>query len=129
MTQGIVDHNGPPRDRSRESGHVSHAYKPLRGRCFVRPDEAPERTPTGLWLPQTINRDDDPIHFGTVVAVGAPARDQMRIAGKLHTWEVQPEYKVGDRVAYVFAVALKKVRALEGLVAVAQEEIQALIEP
>ena len=125
-----VDHEGPPRDRSREAGHDGAMFRPGRGRVFLRPEEPPERTPSGLHLPQTINHERDAIHFGTVLAVGAPAQERyLDAAGKLHVWDVPPEYKVGDRVLYVYAVALKRVRHFDSLCVCAQEEIQGVIEP
>ncbi len=95
------------------------AMRPLRGRALVEVE--PERPSSILWSPTATGRKDRGAHFGRVLALGEPARDP---SGVEQPWGCA----VGDRVIYVYGVALERVRRFEGdLLVVAQEELQAVV--
>jgi co-chaperonin GroES (HSP10) len=93
--------------------------RPLRGRVVVEVE--PEIAASQLvWTPGTKQRALR-IHVGRVISFGAPAR-----RGDV---EVPHEFAAGDRVLFVYTVALEKSRRFAGnLCVVAQEEIQAVLE-
>jgi chaperonin GroES len=65
------------------------SLKPLSGYALIRPEEADEKTATGIYLPD--NAQERPAK-GKVVAVGSP---------KKHPEHVETaEFKVGDIVIY-----------------------------
>ena len=92
---------------------------PLRGRALVEVE--PEAASKLLWCPthEGFKSKHEP-HFGRVVRLGPPALSK---AGVVVPWQCAE----GDRVLYVYAVALEHVRRDGELVVVAQEEIQAVV--
>jgi co-chaperonin GroES (HSP10) len=100
--------------------------RPMRGRVVVRPDdEAPSKIiidPRRSSAEQQQRDRNVKIHRGTVLAVGPPARDQ---------WghERPPGFDRGDRILFVYAQWLEKMRHFDDFAVVSQEEVQAVLEP
>jgi co-chaperonin GroES (HSP10) len=93
--------------------------RPLRGRVLVEVQE--EVTRSGLWTPEAKPRTTKQ-HVGRVISFGPPA--QRNGIEQPHGFEA------GDLVLFVYAVSLEKSRRFAGgLCVVAQEEIQAVLEP
>ena len=92
-------------------------YAPMRGRVFVEVLEMRKSI--------IVTMDEDPrkvkIHRGRVLAMGPPARNAAGI-------EVPPEFKVGDEILYVYALATEKARRFEEVACVAQEEVTGVLE-
>ncbi len=99
---------------------VLRGMVPLRGRALVEVE--PEPASRILWCPQHEGRKSthEP-HFGRVVRLGPPALSK---GGTPVPWQCAE----GDRVIYVYAVALEHIRRDGELVVVGQEEIQAVVE-
>lgn len=90
----------------------------LRGRVLVEIE--PEPSTSLLWTPDPKTRTQRQ-HYGRVLAFGPPATTPGGT-------EVPHGYEPGDRVVFVWSVALEKVRRFAGNLAIlAQEEIQAVI--
>ncbi len=92
-------------------------YAPMRGRVYV---EILRETSKWIILPDAAPRTEK-IHRGKVLAMGPPARDKW---GR----EVPPEFKPGDEVLYVYALATEKARRFGEIACVAQEEVTGVIE-
>jgi co-chaperonin GroES (HSP10) len=106
-------HHGGDPDRLR-------AMQPLRGRALVQAEPEPRKGLIHLIKPE--GRKAMGPQFGTVLRLGPPARSKDGV-------EIPWGCKAGDRVLFVYAVALERVRHFEeDLVVVAQEEVQAVIE-
>ena len=92
-------------------------YAPIRGRVFVEVLEMRKSI--------IVTTEEDPrkvkIHRGKVLAMGPPARDKW---GR----EVPPEFKPGDEVLYVYALATEKARRFGEIACVAQEEVTGVLE-
>ena len=104
--------------------HGSQALRgmiPLRGRALLEVE--PEPASTVLYFPPEPDgrKDGHRIHFGRVLRLGPPATSKSGA-------EVPWGCAVGDRVMYVYAVALEHNRRDGELVVVGQEEIQAVVE-
>lgn len=98
---------------------------PMRGRIVVLPDsEALSTLILDPWAGSEKSQRDrqTKIHFGTVLAVGPPAKNK---------WghEIDPGVKRGDRVLFVYAIWLEKMRHFDDFAVVGQEELQGVIEP
>ena len=92
---------------------------PLRGRALLEVE--PEPASTILYFPESDGRKDGHrLHFGRVLRLGPPANSKSGA-------EVPWGCAVGDRVLYVYAVALEHNRRDGELVVVGQEEIQAVV--
>lgn len=66
-------------------------------------------------------------HIGRVLAIGPPALTPVGRDGRGGA-EVLPGFTVGERVMFVYAIALEKVRSFEGrLAVVSQEEVTAVV--
>jgi co-chaperonin GroES (HSP10) len=93
---------------------------PLRGRAVLRIE--PEKLSNILVFPEHEGRKTTNLpHFARVVSLGPPALSK---GGAEVPWGC----KVGDRVLYVYGVALERVRRDGDLLVVAQEEIQAVVD-
>lgn len=110
------------------------SFRPLRGRVLIAKsvhDAAKEeRLRSGLIIPATaFNPRADKSHRGRVLAMGPPARTKRGV-------EIQPDFRVGDEVLYVWALAgveemrTTSIAALhDGPIAVvAQEEVIGVFE-
>ncbi len=92
---------------------------PLRGRALLEVERETGRSI--LYFPEAEGRaDGHRVHFGRVLALGAPALSKGGV-------EVPWGCAVGDRVLYVYAVALEHNRRDGELVVVGQEEVQAVV--
>jgi co-chaperonin GroES (HSP10) len=104
-------------------------YRPTRGVAFVRlhPSERGEEVlASGIIIPNVRNQRMDKIHRGIVVAMGKPALE-FPTGDITRPWDLV----VGDGVYFVYEKAMQKNREVlgTGVLAVGQEEIQAVIEP
>jgi hypothetical protein len=104
----------------------------LPGRVLVEVERDKEASAT-LWTPELAQWSQDNTflgkrpHFGRVLAMGPPARTPVRRDGSGGA-EVAYGFGVGERVLFVYGVALEKVRSFAGnLAIVAQEEVQAVV--
>lgn len=103
----------------------------LRGRALLKLDEserAAERmSDGGIVIPGTaFNERDQKIHRGTVVALGPPARLKGKRGkeGPETPWEC----RVGERVIFIYALWLERMRHFEDYAVVAQSELLAVEE-
>ena len=105
----------------------------LRGRVLVEVE--PEKAESSaLWTPEMAQWSQDKTfqgqrpHIGKVLAMGPPALTPKRRDGSGGA-EVAYGFGVGERVMFVYAIALEKTRSFQGrLCVVAQEEVQAVVE-
>lgn len=67
----------------------TNQIKPLAGYALIKPEEAVEKTASGIYLPD--NAQERPAK-GKVVAVGGPIKHPEH--------EENPQFKVGDTVIY-----------------------------
>lgn len=113
-----------------ESHGSAARYRPRRGQAYVlREPETGRRSAAGLFLPDG-NPRDTKIHRGTIVALGPPSRLTELPSSPCVPWGCE----IGDRVYFVFAVWLERMRSFEitgydGEIAiVAQAELQGVEE-
>ncbi len=94
----------------------------LRGRVVVR--RAPDVENTILILPDISGETHRKtrIHAGTVLALGPPPRT---VKGVEVPWDV----RVGDKVYFVYALAMERYRTLGDLAWIHCDELQAIVEP
>lgn len=77
---------------SARAGAIAQVFTPLDNRILVEKTGAAQRTPGGLYIPETVSNSDRPTE-GRVVAVG---RGHIDKKGRLHPLDV----KVGDTVMF-----------------------------
>lgn len=95
-------------------------FTPLDNRILVEKTGVAERTPGGLYIPDTVSADDRPTQ-GAVVAVG---RGHVDKKGRLHPLDV----KVGDRVMFnAFSGSQVKINSQEYL-CLREDEILAVVK-
>jgi hypothetical protein len=104
----------------------------LRGRVLVQvePEDGASKI---IWAPEARDWGEKGVyqgkrpHFGRVIAMGPPARLPVCRDGSGGD-EVPYGFGVGDRIMYVYAVALEKMRSFAGhLCIVAQEEVVGVV--
>lgn len=99
----------------------------LRGRSLIALDASElgeHQTAGGVWVPgSAVKPREQKSHRGTILALGPPAR-QGRGNGPEIPWDCKP----GDRVVFVYAVWLERMRKFDGIAVVAQAEVLGVIE-
>lgn len=91
---------------------------PLHDKILLRRSAAEERTPGGLYVPDTAQNKP---HEGVVLAVG---RGKVLSCGKL----VEPSVKPGDKVLFVQHAGVELPRFGDNLLVVREEDIFAVVE-